>query len=89
MPNVLLESLSYGITPICTDINAYNEIVSPNMGYIIKSNPVEFYNKIKALKNNKKLTKNFKKACLMTIDKKFRFDNITNELIQIYKGFDQ
>lgn len=89
MPNVLLESLSYGITPICTDINAYNEIVSSDMGYIIKSNPVEFYNKIKVLKNNKNLTKNFKKACLMTINEKFQFETVTNELIQIYKGFDQ
>ncbi len=88
MPNVLLESLSYGITPICTDINAYSEIVSTDMGYIIKSNPIEFYNKIKLLKNNKKLTKNFKKASLMTIDKKYKFENIANKLIQIYKVFD-
>ena len=89
MPNVLLESLSYGITPICTDINAYKEIITPDMGYIIRSNPVEFYNKIQTLKNNKKLTKNFKKACLMKIDKKFKFENITNNLIEIYEGIDR
>lgn len=87
MPNVLLESLSYGIIPICTNINAYNEIVSSDMGYTIKSDPVEFYNKIKDLKNNKNLTKNFNKACLMAIDKKFKFETITKELIQIYKVF--
>lgn len=86
LPMTILETMSYGIPNISTNVAAIPEVISIDNGFLIEpGNPNQIADSIIALIQNEKERKTKSEKSFQLISEKFSVNNHLNEILKLYE----
>ena len=86
MPLSLLEAMSYGNCCLTSDIDECSEVLEDKGLTFKKSNIDDLKNKLQKLCNNSNIVNKYKQESQNYIIKKYNWDNVVNQTLNIYLG---
>lgn len=86
MANALLEAMSYGNCCLISDIPENTEVVNDKAVWFEKGNVTDLETKLQNLVNQSSLVEKYKKGAKDYILKKYNWDYIVEQMLEIYSG---
>lgn len=87
LPLTLLESMSFGIVPVCTNVGGINNVITGETGFVVESGDSEaLANSMNELLSNSSMYEKMSQKCKERIIDNFSIDNYVSKLDSIFRN---